>query len=372
MGKIFLISLVLLCGLPGGRARAAGSDAIENINAAYAEARYRYPDPVLVGIEGEAEPDGRITCEEGSYSRSWHIKYYSPKNEAWPVVAVCGGKVVSVQTEIPAFPSDAPTKDVGIKFINSTEAIDNLKNENDNFARQPESGDKPSVFMSLEYSPGEGKTGPELVWKIQAGGATVRVSAEPGKRLKKSKARLKPPGLKKTGKIITRDTAKYYMRMASDEVQKTFPGAKLLSISGLVDEAGVIQCIDVTDGWSYSYINPSAPGRRMARDVVACKGKVLTGADFDRIVELDKLAVLPGDFRDSNEIMETARRNDIKINSETRVMGSGGNNVASLKLRNFKPGMSPVPGQSFLWILEIGSRRYYFNPVTGFLLGGNK
>lgn len=339
-------------------APAAAAGPADGRATAAAEAGLRLGGAELVEIEGFTAPDGSIPCSRRSFSNSWHYKFHS--GGQWLIVNACGADFINAARHNPYRSPDEPRKKLPYAFAAPADVL--KKMELDGVFKPVPNPLSRDVLMRVRVLPAaagrpegcywfvsQGKTkaladcAGEKTWALGAPAAGKFKAQDPAApRLKPKKAK---SGL----------TAGKFMAGALALARAKSPGAYLLNIEGIVATDGSLDC-GSNIPWQYTFAMPEI--NNFARTSVDCGGRLssLSLGEFDRGRDFAGLGKASSHFRDSDEAASV-------------VPGKCQHKRIVMKLRNYKPGKSPVPGHTFLWELHCGSQHHYIDAVKGLYLG---
>ncbi|MGD9641296.1 MAG: hypothetical protein AB7V08_01005 [Elusimicrobiales bacterium] len=347
----------LLAGLLLAVPAAAGGPADGRATAA-AEAGLRLGGAELVELEGFTAPDGSIPCAGRSFSNSWHYKFHS--GGEWLIVNACGENFINAARHNPYRNADEPRKKLPYAFAAPGEVLKKMEKDGV-FKAQPNPLSR-DVLMRVRMLPAaEGR--PEgCYWFVSQGKAkaladcagekTWALGVQAKRKFKAADAaapRLKPK------KAKSRLTAGRFAAGALALARAKSPGAYLLNVEAIVAPDGTLDCA-ANIPWEFTFGLPEI--NNFGRTGADCGARLtkLSMGEFDRGKDFAGLAKTPEQFRDSDEAASVVPE---KCPHKRVVM----------KLRNYKPGKSPVPGHSFLWELHCGSQHHYIDAVKGLYLG---
>ena len=339
-------------------APAAAAGPADGRATAAAEAGLRLGGAELVEIEGFTAPDGSIPCSGRSFSNSWHYKFHS--GGEWLNVNACGENFINAARHNPYRSTDEPRKKLPYAFAAPAEVLQKM--EKDGVFKPIPNPLSRDVLMRLRMLPAaegrpegcywfvsQGKAkaladcAAEKTWALEAKAKTRFKAADP------AAPRLKPK------KAKSRLTAGRFITAALAMARAKSPGAYLMKVEGIVATDGSLDC-GANIPMQFIFALPEI--NNFGQTGADCSGKLsaFNLVDFDRSNNFASLAKAPDQFRDSDEAASVVPE---KCRHKRVVM----------KLRNYKPAKSPVPGHTFLWELHCGSQHHYVDAVKGLYLG---
>lgn len=339
-------------------APAAASGPADGRATAAAEAGLRLGGAELVEIEGFTAPDGSIPCAGRSFSNSWHYKFHS--GGEWLIVNACGENFINAAKHFPYRNTDEPRKKLPYVFAAPGEVLRKMEKDGV-FKPQPNPLSRDVLMRVRILPPAEGR--PEgCYWFVSQGKAkaladcagekTWALGGQSKTRFKAADAaapRLKPK------KAKSRLTAGRFIADALAMARAKSPGAYLMKVEGIVATDGSLDC-GANIPMQFIFALPEI--NNFGQTGANCSGKLsaFSLGDFDRGNNFAGLTRAPDHFRDSDEAASVVPE---KCQHKRIVM----------KLHNYKPAKSPVPGHTFLWELHCGSQHHYVDAVKGLYLG---
>ena len=340
-------------------APAAAAGPADGRATAAAEAGLRLGGAELVEIEGFTSPDGSIPCSGRSFSNSWHYKFHA--GGEWLIVNACGENFINAARHNPYRSPEEPRKKLPYAFAGPAEVLRKMEKDGV-FKPQPNPLSR-DVLMRVRMLPAkdgrpegcywfasQGKAkaladcAGEKTWALGAPAATGKFKAQDP-----TAPRLKPR------KAKSRLTAGRFIADALAMARAKSPGAYLMNIEGIVAADGSLDC---GPNIPMQFPFPLPEINNFGQTGASCSGRLsaFSLGDFDRGNNFASLAKAPDQFRDSDEAASV-------------VPGKCQHKRVVMKLRNYKPGKSPVPGHTFLWELHCGSQHHYIDAVKGLYLG---
>jgi hypothetical protein len=346
-----LLAAALLAWLAPHAAFAAGPR--EGLSAAAEAAQARLPGSELVEVEGFTDPEGDIPCSAKALANVWHYKFYSEADAKWLVANSCGDIFMNAAENLPYLKSEEPTVPLPAEFADSTAVLEKL--DKAGALQLPGGTSSREILMNVRILPAKDGRPAGCYWTVKAGKQKAFMDCAG----KKHWAAPGPKGPALAVKPVTKgkDTAARYTKVLVEAVSRKYPGSVLMGIETLADRTGSAKCLTPGDGWTFIFHTQSG-----VVTAGGCKGKtVLTGLDFDGKYTVADLDALSENFKDS----------DFSL-SQTPPACVGEHGTISMKLRSFKPKVTPFAGHSLIWTIDCGSLRYYVDGFTGKYLGPGK
>jgi hypothetical protein len=353
MTALWQLLAALLLAAPAAAAGPADGRA-----TAAAEAGLRLEGAELVEIEGFTAPDGGIPCSGKSFSNSWHYKFHA--GGQWLIVNACGEYFINAARHNPYRNTQEARQKLPCVFAAPADVLRQM--EKDGVFKPKPNPLSRDVLMRVRMLPAEQGRPEGCYWFVSqgktkaladcAGEKTWALGGQSKKKFKAADAattRLKPK------KAKNRLTAGKFMAGALALARAKSPGAYLINIEGIVTADGSLDCgSDIP--WQYTFAMPEI--NNFARTGADCGGRhsALSLGEFDRGKDFAGLGKASAHFRDSDEAASV-------------VPGKCQHKRVVMKLRNYKPGKSPVPDHTFLWELHCGSQHHYIDAVTSLYLG---
>ncbi|OGR63109.1 MAG: hypothetical protein A2X31_13575 [Elusimicrobia bacterium GWB2_63_22] len=333
---------------------AAAAGPADGIAAAAEEALLRDGGGDLVEIEGFAGPDGNIPCSRGSYSNSWHYKFYAAGD--WLQVNACGPNVLNSARHRPYSRANEPDRRLPASFAPPAEVLKKLAADKI-FTPAPNPYDR-DVLMRIRLLPAKDGRPEGCYWYVAQGRAKALTDCDAAKAWKLGGAPAPKAGKLQGPAAKGIDTAGRYVQRALDTIPRKALGARLMLIESLVDRNGSAKCIEPKDGWSYVF---ALPGKKASSAFAGCRGKTTSDYvlfDGANAGDIDKLDPIAPPFKDSDFALSQVPKDCVK-----------GYATLSMKLQNFKPRYSPFAGHSLVWTIDCGSKRHIVDGHTGRYLG---
>lgn len=372
-----LLASLRACAL-AAPAPAPADTAGSQLRQAWALARTRYPDALLISVSGQADAAGAVQCDpDFSMQEGWRMTFYSPKAQEFVVVVECRGRLAGPLRQIMARDSGVSRAPVEGRFLDSDRALEMLRRSGALKELADSLTGKRPFSMTLAAMEDERFAGAPVIWTVQAGKASFLVDAvrreifDPGKYLSPEAAAGVSSGAARGLALRPkRPTPAYTVRADFGRVaamaDKQYPGAKLMAIEGFADAWGGSPCTGAGDGWAFFYWHPKI------KDFVsyyACAGKIGPGPVRYVPVDFGLHKPLESEFIDSDAAVDSVLVSHSGAMSEG--LGRRYTRTGVLRLLNYRTSpfaSSKLWQTTMVWHLEIGTSEYRIDGKKGTLI----
>ena len=187
-----LLCLPVWAGAQGPTARApargpapAVDTAGNGLDSVWLLARRKYPDALLLSIQGRVAPAGGVLCDARfPMTDGWRYRFYSPQEQAFLVIARCAKALAGPLRELRALEGNVSGQAVEGRFIDSDRLLRVLQEAGVSLPslRRKSGGKRPFHLTLLRTAEERFKDHP-VFWELRAGDSVFVVNAETQKLL---------------------------------------------------------------------------------------------------------------------------------------------------------------------------------------------